>query len=376
MHLYLHIPFCKQACNYCDFHFSTNASLKSSVVSAICKEIILQKDYLIEKKLTSIYFGGGTPSLLSESELDQIFDTILNHFEVSKTAEITLEANPDDITISSLKNWKRAGINRLSIGIQTFDEEQLKFLNRAHNSNEAERCISLSRDAGFDSLSIDLIYAIHSKSNDIWKQNLEKTIQLSLPHVSAYCLTIEEKTVFGNQLNQKKLNPINDQLAAEQFELLVNTFEQNGLEQYEISNFARNGMYAKHNTSYWQGEPYLGVGPSAHSFNGKSRQWNIANNPKYLKFIEEGSVPFEIEILSKSDRVNELIMTGLRTKWGVNLNEILKINPKFIELQKNIIEAYITDGKLHSAAGKLLLTKEGRLYADGIASDLFLEADE
>lgn len=373
MHLYLHIPFCKQACHYCDFHFSTNTQLKTDVVKAIVKEIALQKGYLPSSKINSIYFGGGTPSLLVESELALIFEAISQHFIVEENAEITLEANPDDITLLRLKTWASYGINRLSIGIQTFDDAQLKLLNRAHNATEADHCIAMARDSGIENLSIDLIYAIHSKSNDIWKQNLEKTIQLELPHVSAYCLTIEEKTVFGSHLKKKKINPVDDKFAGDQFELLLQTFETNGLEQYEISNFARNGMYAKHNTSYWQGEPYLGVGPSAHSFDGKSRQWNVANNPKYLKSILNEKLPFEREILSMSDQVNELIMTGLRTKWGLDLSKIESIEPNFLDIQKEEIENLQREEKIFFEEGKILLTTKGKLFADGIAAELFID---
>jgi oxygen-independent coproporphyrinogen-3 oxidase len=373
MHLYLHVPFCKQACYYCDFHFSTNIQLKQEIVKAIVKEIALQKDYLPSPKINSIYFGGGTPSLLTESELGLIFESISKHFLVDDFAEITLEANPDDITISRLKAWKELGINRLSIGIQSFDEGQLKFLNRAHNANDAERCIHIARDYGFENLSMDLIYAIHSESNDIWKQNLEKTIELQLPHVSAYCLTIEPNTVFGRKVKKKKLLNVDDQFAAEQFNLLLSSFEKNGLEQYEISNFARNEMYAKHNTSYWQGEPYLGVGPSAHSFDGKSRQWNIANNPKYHKSITNDVIPFEREILSNSDLVNELIMTGLRTKWGIDLTKIKSIRADFIQLQERELAQLMQEEKILWSNDTIRLTQKGKLFADGIASFLFIE---
>lgn len=373
MHLYLHIPFCKQACHYCDFHFSTNTQLKRSVVDAICKEIDLQKSYLPSPKIESVYFGGGTPSLLSECELNQIFEKISSSFQLYKNSEITLEANPDDITLEKLKLWRNVGINRLSIGIQSFDENQLKFLNRAHNAKEAESCISMARDQGFENLSIDLIYAIHSQSNDIWKLNLEKTINLVLPHVSAYCLSIEEKTVFGHQFQKKLLPGVSDKFAAEQFELLLAAFSENGLEQYEISNFARNEMYAKHNTSYWQGVPYLGVGPSAHSFNGTSRQWNIANNSKYFKSITAGEIPFEIEVLNIKDRVNELIMTGLRTKWGIELTKIVKLYPDFSTNQATTIEELKLEEKIVVNDGKITLTHKGKLFADGIAAELFLD---
>ncbi len=368
MHLYLHIPFCKQACHYCDFHFSTNTTQKTRMVQAITKEILLQKEYLKNKELSSVYFGGGTPSLLNTAEIEILFKSIQSVFSIHKNAEITLEANPDDITFQRLLDWKAAGINRLSIGIQSFDENQLKFLNRAHNAEESEQCLKDALKAGFEDFSLDLIYAIPSDSNDLWKLSLNKALSFETNHLSAYCLTIEDKTVFGNRLSKQQMRPIDEELASDQFTILLEETTRNGFEQYEISNFARKQHYAKHNSSYWQGEPYLGVGPSAHSYDGQNRQWNISNNSLYLKSIEKELVPFEIETLSEKDRANELIMTGLRTMWGVDTQ---KINHLIDQEFKARSQQFIHDGLLLKENTILKLTNKGKLQADRIASELF-----
>ncbi|MFT5885908.1 MAG: oxygen-independent coproporphyrinogen-3 oxidase [Arcticibacterium sp.] len=371
MHLYLHIPFCKQACHYCDFHFSTSLAKKSEMVKAICNEISLQKDYLHDKELSTIYFGGGTPSLLSNSDLEIIFSRITEHYTLQKGAEITLECNPDDITIPRLQAWRSLGINRLSIGIQSFNEAHLKFLNRAHSAEESSTCIKDAIDSGFDNLSLDLIYAIPSKSNDIWKKDLQIVHELGIAHISSYCLTIEEKTVFGKKVKKKLMEPIDDNFASDQFNILLNEMAKNNYEQYEISNFAKVGKYAKHNTSYWQGDEYLGVGPSAHSFNKLSRQWNISNNALYLKSIQKETVPFDSEILNDTDRANEYIMTGLRTKWGVNLNVLEEIIPLEKTPFPTQIKKFENNGLLTSQKKQILLTNKGKLMADFIASELF-----
>lgn len=368
MHLYLHIPFCKQACHYCDFHFSTSLVHKSELVKALAKEIEIQKDFIEDQHLSTIYFGGGTPSLLDPAELSLIFETINRYFGIDPKAEITLEANPDDVNDNSLEIWKALGINRLSLGIQSFDEGQLRFLNRAHSAKHAEMCIEKSLEAGFEDFSIDLIYGIPSNSHEIWEKNLEKALSYSFTHLSAYCLTIEEKTVFGHRLKKKNMKPIDEDFAAEQFEILLRETRKGEIEQYEISNFARNGQYARHNTSYWKEEPYLGIGPSAHSFDGKNRQWNLSNNALYIKSIHQGKVPFETEFLSKKDIANEQIMTGLRTKWGLDLTKIAD----FIDQDfKRTVSIYREDGFLIQKDNQLTLTEKGKLIADGIASDLF-----
>ena len=390
MHLYIHVPFCRRACHYCDFHFSTNLTTKSALTRAMIEEMDLRKAYLPTQSLETIYFGGGTPSLLNINELYDIFEKIHALFLVSPTAEITLEANPDDITAERIKVWQKFGINRLSIGIQTFDEYQLAFLNRIHTAVHAENCVKIAQDSGIDDLSIDLIYGIdpvasYAKAikrkwvtppadrHQIWQNDLEKAMKLNVTHLSSYCLTIEEKTVFGQWQKTNKLPEPDDIFAEEQFKILLDYAENHGFEQYEISNFARNKKYARHNTSYWLGEPYLGIGPSAHSFNGTSRQHSIANNALYIKGVEEKNIPFTLENLSPTDEANEYIMTGLRTKWGVSL---AKVQEKFrTDLPASffqIVEKYKNQGKLTESENQLFLTKEGKFLADGIASDLFL----
>ena len=370
MHLYIHIPFCKQACHYCDFHFSTNIGKKTAMVLAICNEITLQKDYLQRKELSTIYFGGGTPSLLSNADLELIFDRVSKHYTLQPGAEITLECNPDDINIPRLKAWRAFGINRLSIGIQSFNEAHLKFLNRAHSSAEATQCIRDAKDSGFGNLSLDLIYAIPSKSNAIWKRDLQITHDFDIAHISSYCLTIEEKTVFGKKVKQKLMKPIDDDFASDQFNILIDEMSNRGYKQYEISNFAKEDKYAKHNTSYWQGDEYLGVGPSAHSFNGNSRQWNISNNAKYLKAITENEISFDVEVLNSQDRVNEYIMTGLRTMWGIDIKKAGAIH-RLQEETYPILNSFEKDGLLTNIQGKVKLTDKGKLQADYIASELF-----
>lgn len=371
MHLYLHIPFCKQACYYCDFHFSTQTSRKEELVKAICREIELQKDYLTEKSLQTVYFGGGTPSLLSEKEIGEIIRCIHQRFSLPSEAEITLEANPDDVNKLNLTFWKSLGINRLSIGIQSFHEAHLRYLNRAHTASEAEQCVKLAQDYSFENQTIDLIYGIPANDHSIWEKDLEKALNLGINHLSAYCLTIEDKTVFGNRLRKKQMKPIQEDFASEQFEILLRESHKAGFEQYEISNFAKNEAYSKHNTSYWLNEPYLGIGPSAHSFDRENRQWNIANNALYIKSLLDNEVPFEIEKLTDTDRANELIMTGLRTKWGVDLKALSKWadikDKEFVQTLKDLQRAELIELR----GEQLLLTQKAKLKADRIASDLF-----
>jgi len=383
MHLYLHIPFCKQACHYCDFHFSTNLKSKADLVTAICREIELQKDYLPTRTLETIYFGGGTPSLLTESELGEIFETINRIYQVEPNAEITLEANPDDLTSEKLVELKPF-INRLSIGIQSFHEPYLRFMNRAHNATESEQCVKLAQDSGFDNLTIDLIYGMSEKllgiqsssqtsDENLWQRDLEMAIALNTQHISAYNLTIEPQTALGNWLKKGKIKPVEEELSARQFEHMINYLNANDYEQYEISNFARNGHYARHNSSYWKRRPYLGVGPSAHSFNGVSRQYNIANNALYIKSIQEGNLSFEAETLTAFDQVNDYLLTSLRTIWGCDLGIIQEISGiNLLEIQKTYLAAFFENEWIRISDNVLFLTPKGKLFADRIASDLFL----
>ena len=374
MHLYVHIPFCRQACHYCDFHFSTNTSGKRAVVEAIAREIVLRTPYLVEKNLDTIYFGGGTPSLLEEDELDLLLSTIHQQFEVSPNAEITLEANPDDLNQEKLNQFANAGINRLSIGIQSFHEPHLKLLNRIHSAREAENCVKIAQDAGIDNISIDLIYAIPAADHSILQSDMEKAFDLNVAHISAYCLTIEPQTAFGSWLKKKKIKPIDEEFAASQFEILVNSLSKNGYEQYEISNFARNEQYSRHNSSYWKQHPYLGVGPSAHSYNSVSREYNVSNNAKYLASIQQHVIPSTYEKLSAEDRVNEYLLTGLRTKWGVQYAELDALsNGRFMRQHEAELKNMAQNGWILPDQKIILLTETGKLFADRIASDLFID---
>ncbi len=347
--------------------------MKSTVVEAICREIELQADYLSNKQLQTIYFGGGTPSLLNMNELYDIFETIKKYYTFAEDIEITLEANPDDITKERLAIFQRFGFNRLSIGIQSFNDEHLKKLNRIHDSALAEGCVKLAQDMGFDNITIDLIYAIPYENHHIWENDLEKAISLNVPHISSYCLTIEEKTVFGKWLQINKIPPINEDFASEQFRILLDTLESAGYEQYEISNFCRDNKYSRHNSSYWQRHEYLGIGPSAHSYNGTSRQYNIANNTAYVKGIHLGQVPADYEILSKEEKLNDYILTGLRTKWGCNIAEIENlVGDKWQIANRAILAKYLNSKLLQINNQTLTLTRQGKLFADRIASDLFL----
>lgn len=392
MHLYLHIPFCKQACHYCDFHFSTSLVQKPALVDALCAEITLQNDYLPTKTLETIYFGGGTPSLLTEADLAKIFETIHRHYTVADRAEITLEANPDDLTVEKLRMLRRY-VNRLSIGIQTFDEATLRWMNRAHTAAEAETCVRRARDAGFANLSVDLIYGIPNRDPSLWRADLQKVLALDVSHISAYALTIEPDTAFGRWTKTGKLPPADEALAAEQFEELIRALttvgeaapadRSRGYEHYEISNFAKRvhrtggpagpGHYARHNTAYWQRRPYLGVGPSAHSYNGHSRQYNIANNARYIAGIGQGKLPATYEELTTADQVNEYLLTGLRTQWGCSLAELNSLlGADFAQTQTRDLATLYASGWLTSDGNHLHLTESGKLFADRVAATLFV----
>ncbi|MCF0056985.1 radical SAM family heme chaperone HemW [Dyadobacter sp. CY356] len=374
MHLYIHIPFCRQACHYCDFHFSTNTKNKHAIVEAIAREIVIRKNYLPSNELETIYFGGGTPSLLDESELRFLMETIDSHFKVKENAEITLEANPDDLNREKLVQFYNAGINRLSIGIQSFHEPHLKHLNRIHDSYEAGNCVKLAQEVGIINISIDLIYAIPAPDHTILESDIQKAFELNVAHISAYCLTIEPQTAFGSWLKKKKIKPIDEEFAAQQFEILTAGLAANGYEQYEISNFARSGIYSRHNSSYWKQHHYLGVGPSAHSYNGVSREYNVSNNAQYLAAIQQDKIPSTIEILTSADQVNDYLLTGLRTKWGCEISTLNKLSHNQFELLNRAeISMMAQKGWLFIDNGTLLLTQAGKLFADRVASDLFLD---
>ncbi len=390
--IYVHIPFCKQACHYCDFHFSTTLKKKGELVDSLCKELVLRKDELVGEVQT-IYFGGGTPSLLSSEELEQLFKTIDSNYTISETPEITLEANPDDLSSASvslkakgdlsIESMKEVGINRLSIGVQSFFEEDLKLMNRAHTVREAIDCIEIAKEH-FDNISIDLIYGIPGLSDDRWLENLYKAMAMDIPHISCYALTVEPKTALKAFIEKGLVPALDDDVARGQHELLLKETEKAGYDNYEFSNFGKPGYYSQNNLAYWQGKTYLGIGPSAHSYNGEQRSWNISNNSKYINAIGAGILPLEREQLSIRDKYNEYVMTRLRTQWGVSLDEVRDLFGK--EYQDylldqaqphfdtgNIVIVTSGDSTKDNYREKLIVTKKGKFLSDGIASDLFKE---
>lgn len=342
------------------------------MVNAICKEIELGKNYLETNELESIYLGGGTPSLLDKHEMEQIFATLSKHFKWNNNAEITIECNPDDLSREKLRALKQIGINRLSIGLQSFNDEELKWMNRAHNAAESEACVKLAKEEGFENITIDLIYGSKFQTEESWKATLQKAVSLGVPHISSYNLTIEQKTALGVNYHKGKEPAVDDEKSAQQFLTMIDFLETNGYEHYEISNFAKPGFIAVHNSNYWKGKTYLGIGPSAHSFNGSTRQWNIANNNTYLKAIEENGTYFETEYLTPENKYNEYILTGLRTKWGCDLNYIeTHLGKKFAEHFLNEI-AKQDKTLIVISHNNYSLSKKGRLLADKIAMELFV----
>jgi oxygen-independent coproporphyrinogen-3 oxidase len=371
--LYLHIPFCKQACHYCDFHFSVNREHTDEVVGAIASELQIQRNYLGQDEISTVYFGGGTPSLLSASHLGKIFDSIHKNLNVNPQAEITLEANPDDLMTQKILDLKQIGINRLSIGIQSFDDKVLRFLNRAHDAERSRQSLDAVRQHGFNNINVDLIYSIPGQNEAALLKEIAEALAFSPEHISAYSLTIEEKTVFGKWLKMKKLQPVEEDLSAQQFETLMDQLERRGYMQYEISNFSKPGMISKHNSNYWKGEKYLGIGPSAHSFNKESRQFNVKNNASYVKSINRGVVPFELELLTRENRINELIYTSLRTQWGCDTTILEeKFDYNLLSESKNYIDQLIAEGYVQLDNQVLTLLRPGKLIADKIAMELFL----
>lgn len=369
--IYIHIPFCKQKCTYCDFHFSTTfQSYRSRMIESLCKEIELQKNYLNNQSVETIYFGGGTPSILYIEELRQIIDAIHTHFDTGRLKEITLEANPDDITKSNILAWKKNGVNRLSIGLQSFKEDDLKWMNRAHTVSEALNCVRLAVENGIQNLTVDLIYGLPNLTNQEWIHHIETVIGMGVQHVSAYCLTVEEGTALDKFVEKGKIIPASENNQAEQFLLLVETLEKNGFSQYEISNFCKPEFESIHNSNYWKGIHYLGIGPSSHSYNGHSRSWNVRNNHSYMNSVANETSWFETEELTKNDIYNELLLTGLRTIYGVNLNQLGTILPLENDFHMQI-EQLCKEQLMEKDSSSIRLTKTGRLQADRIASDLF-----
>ena len=370
--IYVHIPFCKQACHYCDFHFSTNLKFKSGLLDALRKELSFQNDYLKGEIIDTIYFGGGTPSILSTPDISDILETIHKNFRINSSAEVTLEANPDDLSKEKLHALKAIGINRLSIGIQSFDDHILKFLNRVHNVDMALDSVHGARDAGFENISIDLIYAIPGQDMNAWEKNIAKAIELSPEHISSYALTIEEKTVFGKWVSQKKFTVPDNDASATEMMILIEMLEASGYHHYEVSNFAKPGYISQHNSSYWRSQKYLGVGPSAHSYDGHSRQYNISNNHQYQQSIQSGKIPAAREVLSRGDKINDTILTSLRTSWGTDLEKLrVEHNYDLLYVHRAYVDHLIKGNLAILVNEALILTKSGRLLADKIASDLF-----
>jgi len=370
--IYLHIPFCKQACTYCNFHFTTSLHYKDELVNALVREVETEKGYLLNEPVQTIYFGGGTPSLLTNSDCEKIMNAIYRNFTISNDVECTIEANPDDINSEKLKGWKGSGINRLSIGVQSFQEKELRWMNRAHNSEQSIQCIELSRQNGFDNLSIDLIYGSPLLTDDQWKENVTKALSFQIPHLSCYALTVEEKTPLHKNILNSSVQDINTDVQATQFLLLMQWMREYGYEHYEVSNFAKPGFRSRHNSSYWKGEKYLGIGPSAHSYNGTARRWNVSNNQLYIKSITHNLDNRETEILTPVQTLNEYIMISLRTTEGLDL---MKLEQNWgADKRKNtetVLKKYASQGLIHSNNEKVHLTDEGMLMADGIASALF-----
>jgi oxygen-independent coproporphyrinogen-3 oxidase len=369
--IYIHIPFCKQACHYCDFHFSTSMKKKEEMVLALAKELQLRKKEFQKGSVATIYFGGGTPSVLTPAEIRFLIDAIFENYTVVSTPEITLEANPDDLSEERIAAFAELGINRLSIGIQSFFEEDLQLMNRAHNSEEAQKCLEIATRY-FDNISLDLIYGIPGMTNERWQQNIETALSFGIPHISSYALTVEPKTALNKLIQTGKIASPNDEVAQEHFMILVETLENNGFVHYELSNFGKENYFSQNNSAYWLGKKYLGIGPSAHSYDGVSRSWNVSNNALYLKAIQNEELPNEIEKLTLEDRYNEYIMTGLRTIWGVSLVRIeQEFGIEFLNYLKQQSQKFIDDGLLSIADDILKPTLKGKFLTDGIASDLF-----
>jgi oxygen-independent coproporphyrinogen-3 oxidase len=369
--IYIHIPFCKQACHYCDFHFSTSMKKKDEMVLALAKEIIMRKSEFGNDVVETIYFGGGTPSVLSNEEINFLISEVYKNYNVSENPEITLEANPDDLSSERILELSKSPINRLSIGIQSFYEEDLKMMNRAHNSAEAKKCLEEATKY-FDNISLDLIYGIPGLTDEMWKQNIETALSFGIPHISSYALTVEPKTALRKLIDTGKIAEPQDEVASNHFMILVETLQKNGFIHYELSNFGKENYFSRNNSAYWLGKKYIGIGPSAHSYDGEKRGWNIANNSLYLKSIQENILPIETEILSKTDRYNEYIMTGLRTIWGVSLERIEKeFGLDYLDYLQKQSRKFLNDDLLSIENNILKPTAKGKFLTDGIASDLF-----
>lgn len=369
--IYIHIPFCKQACSYCNFHFSTSLLKKDDFLQALIKEITLRAKDWQDMPIDTIYFGGGTPSLLTGKDLNSIFKALHTHFNLSSLKESTLEANPDDLSSEKLKILADSPINRLSIGIQSFHNKDLKYMNRAHSSSEAHRSIELAHQLGFEQLTVDLIYGTPGLSNEDWISNLNTVFQYDIPHLSCYALTIEPRTALHHNIKVGKSQAPDDNAAADHFKILQSLAADCEYEHYEISNFAKDQHYALHNTSYWFGQPYLGLGPSAHSYDGQNRYWNVANNPKYINALNNGHLAQEEERLTNKDRYNEAVLCRLRTKWGIDKDDLDGIGAAFASYFQEEVKNYISTGHIEHTESNYRLSPTGLFIADKITSDLF-----
>lgn len=394
--IYIHIPFCKQACHYCDFHFSTSTKKKNELLAAICSEIELRKSE-ISVPIKTIYFGGGTPSLLNKEEIDLLIGEVYKNFEVEENIEVTLEANPDDLTKGNLYQLSKTKVNRLSIGVQSFFEEDLTLMNRAHNALEAKQCLTMATQY-FDNISVDLIYGIPGLDDNRWEESLDIIIAFGIPHLSCYALTVEPKTVLKKLIKNGKIAPVSEINSHRQYLILLDKMKKEGYVNYEFSNFGKQGYFSENNTAYWQGKSYLGLGPSAHSFDGNIRSWNISNNIQYINQIQIGKLPIKRETLSKTDRYNEYLMTGLRTMSGVSLNKVKNnFGIKYLDYLLEQTKIPINDGLLEIVLAKvvkpsissrssssskkeefftndsvLIISEKGKFLSDGIASNLFM----
>ena len=370
--IYIHIPFCKQQCHYCDFHFSTSLNNKNDLLDALVSEMSIRSDFLQGTKIRTIYLGGGTPSLLSGDEISKLFNALNNNFDLSNVEEITIETNPDDLTSDKIKELRSTPINRFSIGVQSFQAEDLLYMNRAHNAKQAFSSIEAVQDAGWHNITADLIYGTPTLSHEKWQENMQHIIDLGVPHLSAYGLTVEEKTPLHHAINIGKQQPLDEEKSSTHFEMLMDFIPQHGLEQYEISNFAMPGFEAIHNGSYWTDNLYLGLGPSAHSFDGKRRLWNIANNIRYIQAIKKGELNYDFEVLTEEQRFNEYVLTSLRTKKGCDKEYVKnRFSTFLVEFLTLSVNKWQKNGEIEENERFYILSKKGKLVADWIASDLF-----
>lgn len=370
--IYIHVPFCKTRCIYCDFYTRTDMSPKYDYVSALCEEIKLRKNYIGDEDVKTVYFGGGTPSQLSESDFLRIFETLHHEFRITPDAEITMEANPDDLSPQYLANLKeKLPFNRLSIGIQSFDDEELKFLKRRHSADKAKEAVKMCQSLGYDNISIDLMYGLPNQTMQIWERNLEEAIALDVQHISSYHLIYEQGTRLYRLFKMGDVNPVDEDLSVDMFSRMIEKLTAAGFDHYEISNFARHGLYSKHNSSYWLGKKYLGLGPAAHSYDGQNRSWNVASISKYIEGIRAENPNLEIEVLDENTRYNDFILTGMRTKWGVNLSDLESLfGPKMKVFCLKNARKYLDQGFLTENDNILKLTRQGIFISDGIMSDL------